>query len=294
LISQYVDSKNAVDGAIAGKALKTACVRMADREACAGELANAMPHASTAANIHLVEILAAMGGPKALETIGAAAKGSDDQLQDSATKVLGRWMTVDAEPVLLELANEKACKYQDRALRGYIRLARQFSMPDAKRAQICDSALVAAKRDEDRKLVLEALERHPSPDGLKVVVKADKYPGLHDDVRQASLVIAQKVKGDRAAVRQALNEIGVKPVKIEIVKAEYGSGDTKRDVTEVLKKDVGDFPVINLHASTFNKSFGGDPAPNAPKHLIVEYRMDGKHGKATFTENDVIMLPTPK
>jgi HEAT repeat protein len=294
LIAQYVNGDSASDTAVAGKALRAACIRMADREACASELAAAMPKASTATNTNLVEILAAMGGPKALETIGAAAKGNDPKLQDIATKALGKWMTVDAEPVLLDLAGEKACKYQDRALRGYIRLARQFSMPDAKRAQICDSALGAAKRDEDRKLVLEALERHPSEDGLKVVVKAAKYPGLKDDVRQASLVIAQKVKGNRSAVRQALAEIGVKPVKIEIVKAEYGAGNTQRDVTEVLKKDVGDFSVINLHSPSFNKSFGGDPAPGATKKLVVEYRMDGKDGKATFAENDVIMLPTPK
>jgi HEAT repeat protein len=294
LIGQYVNSKNADDTAVAGKALRTACVRMPNREGCAAELDAVMPHATSQANINIVEILAAMGGSKALETIGAAAKGNDSKLQDAATKALGKWMTVDAEPVLLELAGDKACKYQDRALRGYIRLARQFSMPDAKRAQICDSALNAAKRDEDRKLVLEALERHPSQDGLKVVVKAAKYPGLKDDVRQASLVIAQKVKGDRTAVRQALAEVGVKPVKIEIVKAEYGAGSSQRDVTEILKKDLGDFSVINLHSPSYNKSFGGDPAPGSVKKLVVEYRMDGKSGKASFAENEVIMLPAPK
>ena len=294
LITQYVKGRHPEDAAVAAKALRSACIRMADREACAAKLAAAMPDASTEANINLVEILAAMGGPKALETLGAAAKDDDAKLQDAATKVLGKWMTIDAEPVLLALASDKACKYQDRALRGYIRLARQFSMPEEKRAQICDSALVTAKRDEDRKLVLEALERHPSEDGLKVVVKAAKFPGLKDDVQQASLVIAQKVKKDPSAIRQALAEIGVKPVKIEIVKAEYGSGNSKRDVTEVLKKDVGDFSVINLHAPTFNKTFGGDPAPGAPKQLVVEYKMDGKNGQVTFAENEVIMLPVPK
>ena len=32
------------------------------------------------------------------------------------------------------------------------------------------------------------------------------------------------------------------PVKIEILKAEYGDRNSQRDVTEMLKKDVGDFP----------------------------------------------------
>ncbi len=294
LLAQYVDGKNASDNEVAGEALRTACIRMPDREECAAELAAAMPHASTATNINLLEILAAMGGSKALETMGVAAKGDDAKLQDTATRALGTWMTVDAEPVLFDLASEKSCKYQDRALRAYIRLARQFAMSDDHRAQICEKALAVAKRDGDRKLVLEALERHPSKDGLDVAVKAAKFPGLKDDVRQASLVIAQKVKGDRVAVRQALAEIGVKPVKIEIVKAEYGAGASKKDVTEALQKDVSDFPVINLRASSYNKCFGGDPAPGSEKQLVVHYRMDGKSGNASFAENAVIMLPMPK
>ena len=58
----------------------------------------------------------------------------DAALQDTATKTLGKWMTVDAAPVLLDLASpESGCKYPDRALRGYIRLARQFAMPDDER-----------------------------------------------------------------------------------------------------------------------------------------------------------------
>jgi HEAT repeat protein len=295
LIGQYVKSKNANDADVAAKALRAACIRMADRESVAAALAAAMPGASTAANVKIMEILATMGGPKALETIGAAAKGSDEKLQDEATKALGRWMTVDAAPVLLDLSNSQSgCKYSDRALRGYIRLARQFAMADNERAAICEKALAAASRDQDRKLVLEALERHPSEDGLKIVAKAAKFPGLEDDVRQASVVIAQKVKGDRSAVRQALAEMGVKPVKIEIIKAEYGAGKHTRDVTQILKEDASDYPVISLHATKYNKSFGGDPSPGSVKHLVVEYRIDGKDGKATFAEDDIIMLPTPK
>jgi len=268
---------------------------MPDREACAAKLAAAISRASTKEKSNIVDILAAMGGPKALATIGAAAKGKDAAVQDTATKALGKWMTVDAAPVLLDLAGENSgCKYRDRALRGYIRLARQFSMPDDERAQLCEKALKAANRNEDRKLVLEALERHPSKDGLKIVVQAMYFPGMKEDTRKTSLVIAQKVGGDRAEVRQLLAQIGVKPMKIEIVKAEYGSDATKRDVTEVLQKQVRDFPVINLQSSSYNKSFGGDPAPNSPKQLVVEYRIDGKAGKATFDENTVIMLPTPE
>ena len=114
-----------------------------------------------------------MGGPKALETIAAAVKGSDEQLQDTGSRVLGEWMSVDAAPVLLDLAKTASSdKYQVRALRGYIRLARQFAMPDQQRAEMCQKALDAASRAEEQKLVLAVLERYPSVDTLRVAVKA--------------------------------------------------------------------------------------------------------------------------
>jgi HEAT repeat protein len=294
LIGQYVNGKNAADNEIAGKALRAACIRMPDREACAAELAGAMRQASSDENVFLVEILADMGGPKALRTIGAAAKGKDAKVQDAATKALGKWMTVDAEPVLLDLAKTADCKYPDRALRGYIRLARQFTMPDEKRAQICATALEVAKRDSDKKLVLEAIQRHPSREGLNLAVKAAKLPGIAEDAQKTSLVVGPRIIKDRSELREILAQAGVKPMKIEIVKAQYGSNSNKRDVTQVLQKDAGEFPVINLHASSFNKTFGGDPAPNEPKQLIVQYRINGKSGDATFAENDVIMLPMPQ
>src|SRR5262249_53596875 len=87
LIAQFVKSQNSGDADPAARALRAACIRMADREACAAALAAAMPSATTNANVKVIEILATMGGTKALETIGAAAKGSDDKLQDEATKV---------------------------------------------------------------------------------------------------------------------------------------------------------------------------------------------------------------
>src|SRR4029078_4063277 len=96
---------------------------------------------------------------------------------------------------------------------------------------------------------------------------------------EACALSAKKQKGDRSAVRQALAEMGVKPVKIEIIKAEYGAGKHTRDVTQILKEDASDYPVITLRATKYNKSFGGDPSPGSVKHLVVEYRIDGKDGK---------------
>ena len=163
LVAQVLAPRNPDDAQVAKRALRAACVRMPDREACAAELAAAMPRASLSTKADILEILGAMGGQKGLETIAAAIKGSEEQLQDAGSRVLGEWMTVDAAPVLLDLAKSASSnKYRVRALRGYIRLVRQFAMPDEQAPKCAGRRVAAADRADEQKLVLAVLERYPS------------------------------------------------------------------------------------------------------------------------------------
>ncbi len=107
LISEVTGAKNEADLAAAERALQSACIRMPDREATAAELAADMA-TSTSAKASLLRILGAMGGPTSLQTIAAAVKTGDPELQDVGTQALGEWMTADAAPVLLEIAKSGA------------------------------------------------------------------------------------------------------------------------------------------------------------------------------------------
>ena len=89
---------------MAQKALKTAAIRMPDREACAAELADALDGKPLPTKTALLEILGAVQGTKALAAVGAAAKGTDAALQDLGSELLGKWTTIDAAPVLLSVA----------------------------------------------------------------------------------------------------------------------------------------------------------------------------------------------
>ena len=166
-------------------------------------------------------------------------------------------------------------------------------MPDEQRAEMCRTALATAKRDAEKKLVLEVLERYPSVDMLKLAVEAAKVPALKDEAAAAALAIAQKIGGS-ADVQKLLAQVGQDPVKVEILKAEYGAGDKLVDVTEILRKHVRDFPLIVLPSSSYNAAFGGDPAPGVVKQLKIQYRMNGKAGEASFPEDATILLPMPK
>jgi hypothetical protein len=295
LITQVVSPKYAEDSPVAQQALKIAAIRMADREACAGQLAAALDKSSVATQETLLQILGAVGGTKALHTLATAARGNDPKLQEASTKLLGEWMTIDAAPVLLDLAKSNPPdRFTVRAMRGYIRIARQFTMDEPQRIEMCQNAWQAARQPAERQLVLDVLQRYPSLGTLELAVEAMQAPGMKSDATEAVLVIAQKLgdKGDEVAA--LLTKAGFEKVKVEILKAEYGAGDAQRDVTDVLRNQIGDLPLVPLPRPSYNASFGGDPAPNQRKRLTIQYRMNGRVGEASFSENAPIELPAPK
>jgi len=195
LITQVVSPTHSEDGPLAAKALKAASIRMPDREACAAQLAAALQRSSTTTQTTLLEILAEVGGTGALQTLASAAKSSEPQLQDTSSRLLGKWNSVEAAPVLLDLARSAPEeRYQVRALRGYIGLARKFAMPEKQRAAMCAEAMQTAQRTDERKLVLDVLQLHPSVAGLKVAIAAKQSPDVKQEAADATQVIAQKLR----------------------------------------------------------------------------------------------------
>jgi HEAT repeat protein len=295
LIAQVVAPTHAADREAAERALKEASVRMPDREACATELAAAVDRATTAATKGAVlEVLAAVGGAKALEAVGTAAKSSDPQLQDVSTRALWEWMTEDAAPVLLDLAKTIGeDKYKVRALRGYIRIARQFVLPEEQRVEMCQQALAVAQQPAEKKLVLDVLKRYPSVATLKMAVAAMPDADLKAAATAATLAVAQKLVKSNVDVSEILAGADFEPMKVSIVKAEYGADSTWKDVTEALVKQLGDSPLVKL-PDGYNACFGGDPAPGVAKQLKIQYEISGKPGEASFAEDAVVLLPMPK
>lgn len=295
LIDRVAKSSSPEDAAAAEKALSAALERMPDRDAATQKVLAGMSSVSVPVKCRYLEILSTVGGPAALRAVGAAAKDADPQLQDTGSRLLGDWMDLAAAPVLLDLAKNAADdRYKIRAMRGYIRMLRQFDIPNEERAQMCRLALAAAQRVEEKKLILEVVNRNPSGEMLALALDMAKIPELKNEAVAAALLIADQTGSKSAELRKMLSEMGHGIVKIEIVKAEYGAGSKVKDVTTILRKHVHDFPVIVLPSPSYNSTFGGDPAPGVVKHLKVQYRMDGKLGEASFAENASIQLPKPQ
>lgn len=207
LLARLVGPKDAEAAAAAKEALRKACLRMPDRDACAAILLDGMKDAPPATRTDLLDLLGVVGGPKALEAVANAAKSSDEALQDAATRVLGEWMSPDAAPLLLDLATSGSEKFRVRALRGYIRIPRQLDVPDAERIAMCRRALSAATRDDEKRLVLEVLGRYPSADSLAVAASLLDDAKLKQAAAETAVEIAQKAKdAPPAAVAEAMKK----------------------------------------------------------------------------------------
>ncbi|MCP4081461.1 MAG: PBS lyase [Planctomycetaceae bacterium] len=291
LIELVINSKQSGDTAVAQKALRAASVRMPDQDACATQLSRAMRRSQGETKGTMLEILADVGGPTALVTLGRAANSDDPQLQDVGSRLLGKWNSLDAAPVLLDLAkNGPARKYQIRALRGYTGIARKFNMPPKERARMCQLAFETATRPAEQKLVLSVLQIHPHPETLQLAVQALEVPEVKMEAMQAVLNIASKLPNNDLPLEKLIADVGMEPIKLEILKAEYGAGSTFVDVTEALKKHAGNLPLVKLPSEQYNSVFGGDPAPGDRKQLKVRFRIDGEEGEASFNENAPIIL----
>ena len=294
LIARLPETKDDREAAALDKALCDVCLRSEDREAVAAQVAAALPKVEGPVKARILETLNIVGGKTSLETVAAAARSGDEELRDAASRVLGQWKSADAASVLLDLQNSASDdRIKIRAIRGYIRIARQFDMPADRRAEMCRTALEIADRDEDKRLVLEVLLRYPSEEMQAIAMEAAKVPALKE---QALLVVmGMASKGiNRAELGKALAQAGHTPVELEIIKAEYGAGEKIKDVTATLRKYAKNYRIIFLPSASYNESFGGDPAPGIVKQLKIQYRIDGKEGEVSLNENATIVLPMPK
>jgi len=193
LIDRLVDPRSPEEAATAKDALGRAVLRMPDRDATAAKLVAAMAAAPGPAKVDLLDLLGAVGGAKALEAVAAAAKGGDEEMQDAATRVLGRWMSPAAAPVLLDLARTGNEKYRVRCLRGYLRIARQLDVPTEERVAMCRQALAVAGRDQEKALALEVLGRYPTAESLALVVPYLDSATLKGAAAAVAVAIAEEV-----------------------------------------------------------------------------------------------------
>jgi HEAT repeat protein len=209
LLDRIPAAKSEAEKKAAIAAAEAACRRMPNTKLVAALVADRVaswpePTWPEADRPVLIRMLGAIGGPAALDVIAKAAAQGTPQLQDAATKVLGEWITPDAAPYLYQIASTSDHKYKTRALRGYLRIARQLNLTDRERISMCRQALEIATRPDERELALEILRRCPSAESVELASSLIDDKELKQHAVETAVFIAEKIKDkDPAAAKSA-------------------------------------------------------------------------------------------
>jgi hypothetical protein len=174
------------------EAVHAAIFRSTQPDACAEALGSLIPGSSGAEREFLFEQVRTAGGSKAVALMREFATGSDEALQDAATKTLGLWLSADAAPVLLEVAQGDG-RFANRAMGGYIRIFRQFELPEEERVAMAAKALQVAGRSNERNAAIEAMTRFPCVGTFDLALDQLDVSGSEAVAAQAVLTIGRTV-----------------------------------------------------------------------------------------------------
>jgi hypothetical protein len=175
------------------QALFALCQVVPDREQTARQIVEAMNRFGPVARRQSLPLLSELGTGPALALALAAASDPNRDLQKEAVRVLGQWPSAAPAARLLELAqqaDEPALHVL--ALRGAVETLGQE--PDGgTRLQSLQQALAAARRLEEKKLVLGRIGQIPTPEALALLVPRLDDPNLAEEAAVAAIAVAEKV-----------------------------------------------------------------------------------------------------
>jgi hypothetical protein len=113
--------------------------------------------------------------------------------------------------------------------------------------------------------------------GRFVSLKKKKNPILRITEAKPKQKVETKGKATKKAAPKKAEKAAGAPA-IEILKATYGIGDVRVEVTDRVK--VG--------RKVSNRMAGEDPVPGTAKEMVIEAKVDGKKVTKTFAEKEVV------
>lgn len=212
------------------QALKTLVLRSPDRAKAAKAVAATASTAATPGKLALLSALAAAGGPDALAFVEGLTASTDKAVQDGSIRALSQWTDTAATPVLLKKAADAATSESHNVLllRGLAKLIgdTNSTVAAAERADAGLAAMQAARRDEERKLIMAALANVPHAKSVTAIKELLAKPGFEKEAAFAAADLATAmVKVDKKAAKELA----------ALVKDKV-DGDARKKVDEVLKK----------------------------------------------------------
>jgi len=193
------------------KILKSACTRM-PQDAAATEVAKVIPTSSRPIQLFLLELLMEIAGPKSVAVVESYVWANDDALKNTASRLLGEWRSPpDVDLIAAACLNLATVAtddgYKSRGLRAYIRLARQFNMPEAKRLEMAKTMFDLATRNTDKILVFGVYSRYPTPNMLAAAMSHIDEPAFREEACKAAVTIGERAADRFASIPAAMRAV---------------------------------------------------------------------------------------
>jgi len=201
--------KESQDLNAAEQAVAALCIRDENPQSYTSKLTALLAQARPQQKGTLLRILGVIGGTDALDAVRAAVNDANGDVGAAAVRVLCGWKTPDAAPDLLALAKTSPNSYQETAaLRGYIGVIRDESLPTDKKLAMCKEAAALIRRNEEKKLLLGALATVPALEALSMAMEHLDDPATKNEACFAAVAISDKIVQQKPAqVSEALQKV---------------------------------------------------------------------------------------
>lgn len=199
----------------AGRAVWRSAQAIAPPERRSDPLLARLQGAAPATRAAILPVLGRLGGQQALDAIHRALQDPDRGVRDAAVLALSDWPDPSVADELLEWARATDQPSQRiRALRGFARLAAREGQAEPQRTYVrLREAFQLARRDEERRLILERLTAARVPDSLALVIEHLDDEQLSSTAIESAVALAEAMKDSYPAqARAALERVQKAPV----------------------------------------------------------------------------------
>ncbi len=221
LIALYLGAKSSRETSAAFKSVVDVANKIDDPEKRADAVLAEVAKSQGAVRAKLLGPLARIGGKKALETVLADMTSADAKVADAAVRALADWRDASAAPHMIQVAQtSKNLAHQVLCLRGYIRVVGDAkSLDAAAKVAKLKTAMAAAKRPDEKRLVLAALGKIRSIESLELAATCLDDPALAKETCEAVVKIACPVVRRRRIEKPGLVGKSVRDVLLRALKA---------------------------------------------------------------------------
>lgn len=227
-------AKEDAERAEAVKAVVAIARKSDDVDGRAGPVLAAAEKAEGPTKAALLNALGQLGGAKALAAIKGAIASEDPKVHEAGVRALVNWPDAGPAKDVLELAkSETNNTLSILALRGYIRMV---GLPSQRKAgetvKMLQDAMAAAKRNDEKKMVLGGLGEVKDVAALDVVAPFLEAEGLQGEACAAAIKIG------REAANNVKNAAAVKGAMTKVLEISKQEGQ-KKAAKEVMEKVEG-------------------------------------------------------